>query len=298
MRLMLAVVVAVLLPGTVLAQSWTTTGEETTTKEVVPKEVTTEEITAAAVEDTPAPKVEAPPAPQPSPAPEADLEAGWDSKMGLLFALNNVFTNGAILSGYRGFGFGLQYNLGPTAALRMGLSLRRTTNPPAIRKTTTDTGSNTVVSYELDVFGPTATHGVTVGLDYVMRFGTSALAPYIGVGAGVDWFRADTRYTDDVTTVDLITTVDNVATSFALTTEGLFGVEWRVHSRISFYAEYGLRIDVIEWVADRSDTLFEDSSAGTAASTRTRSESRETRLLNFQLGLVQGASFGLMAHWF
>lgn len=264
------------------------TGAASALAQTPPEAAPTEEVRAAPVND-----YEAPQAPR---SAAARRDVGWDTPFALLFDLHNIFQNPIILSSYQGFGVGGQYHLGPTTALRIGLDLARTTNPVNVTKVTTTTGSDQVVSYQLSgTGGPTSMHSLAVEADLLMRLSRGAIAPYVGGGARFDWNRMATSFTDDVTTVDQVTNVDNRDQSFGMGLAGILGIDWRIHENFAFFAEYNLGVDLARWTSSRAETTVTNTAGGVETTTQTKSEFDETRIFNYNLDLGQGAALGVIA---
>ncbi len=251
-------------------------------------------------------EIEAAPATTPSNSNEgmppvalkAHTNAGWDTAYGILFSLNNIFVQPGILSSHRGLGFGAQYHLTPTSAIRLGLGLSRATNPVTKTRTTTTAGGTTVTTFSLaGTGGPTESDSLNVAADYLIRLTKQELAPYVGGGVRFGWSRDATKYTDDVTVTDQTTRVDDSSHDTSIGVEGVLGVEWRLHERFSFYAEYMLGVDIARWLSTQTSTVIENSAGGTVTTTSTKSQSKETRTLNYNLFLAQGASLGVIAHF-
>lgn len=216
----------------------------------------------------------------------------------LLLSLNNVLVNNAVLSGYRGMGLGLQFDLASQWAVRGAVDLSRATNPVRISKVTTTTGTDTQVDYTFQAPGTTSQYSGTVGVDLIRRLGTRAMAPYAGFGVWADWTRQQTNYSDDISVVDQVTNVNNVYNSRGFGFEGVLGIAWRVHESISLFAEYALDLDVVRWTSTNNQTTVKSTASGLEASTRqTHSEDSETKWFNVDMSLGQGASLGLMAHF-
>ena len=234
----------------------------------------------------------------PSAAPagsSATLSGDWSDPYGVLFSLNNIFQNSGFLSAYRGYGAGVQMNLDPSTAIRIGASLSHTSDPVTITKVTAKNGADTVVTYNLaGTGGPTSTFGTSVGADYLMRLTSTAVAPYVGGGVRFDWLRSATTYEDDLTVPDQTTKVDNVNHTMALQGRGILGMEWRVHQRFSLYAEYNLGINLVQWISGDTKTTVENTVGGVTGKSETKTEASETRFLNYDLGLGQGASLGVV----
>src|SRR3990167_4195748 len=67
-------------------------------------------------------------------APTATVSKLFEPKFGVVFNLQNIFQNPGLLSGFRG-GIGLQFSLSQQLALRLGVSLAHTSNPPVVTET-------------------------------------------------------------------------------------------------------------------------------------------------------------------
>ncbi|MDF1562917.1 MAG: outer membrane beta-barrel protein [Deltaproteobacteria bacterium] len=260
--------------------------------------------TVEATADAPPPKApKEAPASEPEPAAavvaKKSEEAPADEMVGaaLLFNLNNVFTSGAILDEHRGYGFGYLLDLGEVWGLRLGLDVTRITNPVRVERVTTITGNTTVTDYQLTISGPTDYFGASVGADLVRRLSRRKVAPFAGVGLFVDMSHSALRYTDDVSVTDQVTQVNDRTSSWGVGLEGLAGISWRVHESFSLYAEYTLGLTVFRWTSVRGETTIENSAGGTPTTTRSETEAITTRWLNLGLGLGQGASLGVMAHF-
>jgi opacity protein-like surface antigen len=220
------------------------------------------------------------------------LDAGWNSQYGMLFSLQNVFTRSTILEGYGG-GVGLQYNLGPTTALRFSVDLARTSNPAVEGETAITTPTGTTTDKFLSVpSGPTSTLDVGVSGSYLVRLGTSALAPYLGGGLSLG-YSTDAREYDDKTNPLFREKVDNLDRTFGVGLLGQLGLEWRVHRSLSLFAEYGLGVTAFSSTSSNTDERSYDANG--ALLWREKTESTRTRLFNFDTGLTQGGALGVVA---
>jgi hypothetical protein len=260
--------------------------------------------------DEPAPIPEAPPPPPtpppPPPPPEparvtAEVEPAEasDGQMALLFNLNNIFTSGAVLGGWQGFGIGLQRDLGGNAALRIGLDAFRVHDPVRIVKTTRVNGPMEVVGYELQLPGSgfTQQHGLSLALDYLKLMSAHKLAPY--AGGGVFAFVVDRRlsYTDDLTVTDQETDVSRSATSLGLGVRGIFGARWRVSQTFSLFAEYGVIVQAFSRNSSSDRTTLTSTVTGMPASETVVRESTSTSWFDLDVGLIQGGALGVIANF-
>lgn len=218
---------------------------------------------------------------------------------GLIFNLNNVFVQPGILSGWQGFGLGLQKKLGNGRIARIGLDLARQTDPVNIVKTTRTNGDMEVVSYDLQLPGSgfSSQHAVALVVDMVKPLTERTIAPYVGAGLFGAFATNRLDYTDDLTVTDQVTEVANSSTSYSIGLRGIIGVSWRIAERFSLFAEYNVSIDAIEWQSDHTETTTNNTASGMAASSRVEAEFKETRWFNLDLGLAQGGALGLVAHF-
>ncbi len=222
-------------------------------------------------------------------------DGAWNTKYGMLFTVQNVFgnNNASTLSDLGG-SVGLQYNLGPQSALRLTIDLSRASNVGSESTTT-----NLVTGIETTTFTPpvgfSSRYEVGLGVAYMMRLTSSALAPYLGAGASIGYTQQALQYTDDVTTSNPnIVDVDHMTRTTALGAEGILGLEWRVHRSLSLFAEYTLDFTVVSL----SSTTNEDTSTSKATGAMTNGtkvEFSSTKFLNFNTGLGQGGLIGLVA---
>ena len=269
--------------------------DESPTEDTTP---VTEEVVAEPVAEP------APPPPKPAPAPPVatapviheDVGAVhlWDRDIGLLFSFNNVFTIGNILSQSR-FGVGGLYGLSDELVVRGGLTASRNSNPADVVRTTTKTGNDTVVDFNVNAGGPTSTWAWTVGADALLRLTDKPVAPYVGGGAFLTWSSNKTEYKDDLSIVDQSREVSNHARRFSGGLLGVAGIGWRIHESFSIYAEYNLRVSIWDWQDSKQQTTIKDSSGGSTTSSQTKVEFEETRYFNYATSLGQGGSLGLIA---
>lgn len=233
-----------------------------------------------------------PPPPQGAQPISGSLDAGWNSQYGMLFSLQNVFTRSTILEGYGG-GIGLQYNLGPTTALRFSVDASRTSNPAVERETTYSApGFPPTTDKTLDVpAGPTSTLDVGVSGSYLVRLGTAALAPYLGGGLSLGYSTDKKEYDDKTNMPTSREQVNNVDRTFGVGLLGQLGLEWRVHKSLSLFAEYGVGVTAFSNTSSDADRTVTNA----AGTTETKSEYSRTRFFNFDTGLTQGGALGVVA---
>jgi hypothetical protein len=264
--------------------------------------------------EPPTEQVETPPAPPPPPVVvvqqpaktevvvQPQVQADVDSEYrnaGLLFNLNNIFTQPGVLGGWQGFGVGLQKVMGNGKTMRVGIELARQTDPVNIVKTTRTNGMDEVVSFDLQLpaSGFTSQHAVAAVVDMIKPLTQRTIAPYVGAGVFAAFSTQRLDYTDDLTITDQVTEVANSSTTFAVGVRGILGVAWKIGERFSLFAEYQLDVDAIEWQSDHTQTTTNNTVSGTAASNRVETEFKETRYFNLDLGLAQGGALGLVAHF-
>jgi hypothetical protein len=229
-------------------------------------------------------------------AADAELDGSWDTKYGMVFQAFNPLQNSSWLAGYGGIG--LQYNLAPTRAVRATINLTRTTYPDYVLDHTT---ANTTTSTTTHTFAaPIADNflGLTLGADYLMRLGTTAMAPYAGVGAVLD-FGSTTQSWEDkyvvIGGVNYTEKYDKSVTDFGLGVSGILGLEWRIHKMISIFAEYRVTVDLY---SHRSSSIEDKlTNQGTGAWASTKDEYSFSRALQISTGLTQGALLGVLAHF-
>lgn len=229
---------------------------------------------------------------------EDKTDAGWDTDFGILFSVNNVFTRDGVLGSYQGYGLGGLLFLNPTMAVRTGLSLARSSNP-VFETTVVDTAADGTVTETKSLGGrggPTSTFDLALGADFLMRASTGALSPYFGGGLRLAVGSSKTAYEDKgITTTNVDTTVDDSESTLSLQLRGILGVDWRVHERFSFFAEYNLGIGLVNSTSTKENTSTTDSTGATPQTTSRTSSGKRSSAFTLSTGLVQGASLGLVA---
>lgn len=218
------------------------------------------------------------------------LDAGWNTQYGMIFSLQNVFTQPGILGGYGG-GIGLQYNLGPSRALRLAIDLSRDSTPVVERETTLSSGSGSVTTKSLVVPTWTSQYDLSVAGSYLVRLGTAALSPYLGGGLSLGWSSRSLAYEDTISNVNERRELDNSNRTFAVGLNGQLGLEWRVHRSLSLFAEYGLGVDAFSSESNVTD----DTRTTATGTTNTKVEFTRNRFFNFDTSLVQGGALGVVA---
>lgn len=229
-------------------------------------------------------------------------DAGWDTKYGFVFTLPNPFSgggnatatapggiaiatggaggNGSILNSYDGM-VGFQYNLAPQNALRFGVNLSRKSEG---------------VKEETDALGrvlktlPTWTSQYGIGLEgqYMLRLGTASVAPYVGVGALIDFSQNNLNGDQNTTFGGPTTKYDNFERTWSLGLIATGGLEWRVHKVISLFAEYRADLTLI------SSTKGENKTTPPGGPT-TKTTSKESHYVNLATGIAHGGQFGVIA---
>jgi len=234
-------------------------------------------------------------APQPAvtETTERPTDAGWNGDWALTFGLNNVLTQGQVLSALGGLGTSGVRFLTPKMAVRAGLTLSRTDSPERITRTEVTNGGETVVSYTFTTPG-NSTLSTTVGGDVLWRLREGAVAPFVGAGLSVGHSLTTRRYTDDITVPDQSTTLNSTNNALSLGVRGILGAEWRFHESFALFAEYQLRVDVVQWNKLSDETIVESTSGGVRTATRTADERSVPVWGTFNNGLAQGGVLGLL----
>lgn len=211
----------------------------------------------------------------------AGKDAGWDTKYGILFTLPNLLQNNSsqVIDDYSGR-VGFQYNMGATSALRISADLSRYS-----QGATESTSTTGVVTKPLPLV--TSSYGIDLGAQYMLRFGTAAVAPYAGVGASIG-FSQVSRKGDDEQVANVITTYDNFDRDWDFGIDGTIGLEWRVHKVISLFAEYVADLTLIR--ASSGETNVTPPGSPTS-STSYKSKS----FVNLSTGIAQGGQLGVIA---
>jgi hypothetical protein len=214
-------------------------------------------------------------------------DAGWDSKMGFVFGIG---IDGAPLDSYNGK-VGLQLNMGPQAALRLGLDLQR----ESCGDIEEDNGLVNVVFTDVcQLTGPggfmyNSALGIGLSAEYLMRSSTAAVSPYFGGGVYIDFATLSLKGEDKTDQAgDIPYEYNNKATNFGFGLLGKAGVEWRVNKVIAFFAEYQLDINLISSTKAVLDekagaTNFEDSTI------------KSTDIFNLGTGVSNAGLVGLVA---
>ncbi len=224
--------------------------------------------------------------------------SGWNGQWALLFQLNNILANSQVLGDFAQLGIGGEYFLAPNMAARVGVSYGRTTNPVEVSKNVDETAGSQVVTYTLSgTGGNTSTSAFDARADLLYRLTSSAVAPYVGAGLFFDWRQGSTDYTDDVTTVNQVTTVHNFDRTWGLGLRGVLGAEWRLHPSFSIFAEYALSVTVLEQHSTQDSTATEVTLNGDKSVHHVSSESGRMRWLAADTALTHGGQVGLAVHF-
>jgi opacity protein-like surface antigen len=255
----------------------------------------------AHAQDTGVPLPPPPASAQQSAQPSAQGDGAWNTGHGMIFSLQNVFTQSGILGNYDpdgakgiGGGVGVQFTLSPQTALRFSVNLSRTSNP-AYESTTTVTQNG--IAIETTTFnvpsGWTSTLNTGVSGAYIVRMTTSAISPYVGGGASLRYDSNSRSYEDSITNPGQTLKVDNADTTFAVGLGGQLGLEWRVHRSVSLFAEYGLRVDAFSVTSSKTY----QKTTSTTQETVFESKGTQTKFFNFDTGLTQAGQLGLVAYF-
>lgn len=230
------------------------------------------------------------PPPAAAPAAPAVAEKAFEPKWGVVFNLQNIFQSASLLSAFNG-GIGGQFQLSPQLALRVTVSMSHSSNPAVVNETTTVVNDMTTVTRTMTRPSPTSTFGLGVGGDLLSRLLTGDLSPYVGGGLWVGYASQATQYTDDVTTMNQTTRVNDLDSSFRVGAQGILGVSWRVHPHFMLFAEYALMLSIVNHTSSSSDRRV----TGENLNTQVASKSASTRVFDFNTALSQGASLGVVA---
>ncbi|MBN1961202.1 MAG: outer membrane beta-barrel protein [Deltaproteobacteria bacterium] len=228
-------------------------------------------------------------------------DQGWNAgSWALLFELNNVFNQDAILNPFENFGAGVEYFLSPITALRVGAYVGYTTVPAEYTKTTTETGGTPAVTeYTVTVPGGTYTSisNFQATADFLYRLMTNAVAPYAGAGLFFSWNNRSTDYSDDATVTDQLTTVHNFDRRISGGVRGLLGAEWRIHPNFSLYAEYAVNVTLVSQHSTQNSKTTEVTAGGERSVLREKSESQTPAYLGTSALLAHGGQLGLAIHF-
>lgn len=225
--------------------------------------------------------------------PARATNAGWNGDWALTFGLNNVLTQGSVLSNLGGLATSGARFLSPTMAVRAGLSLSRNADTETITRTELSNGSETTVSYSFVAPG-TSTVSTTLGGDLLFRLREGAVAPFAGVGLTVGHSLFSRTYRDDISVPDQVTTLSNVTNSLSLGVRGILGAEWRFHESFAVFAEYQLGVTVLRWNDMVNETIVENTSGGARTAIRTQEEASKPVWLTYNNALAQGGVLGLL----
>ncbi len=223
-------------------------------------------------------------------------DAGWNSTWALLFQLNNIFSNAHFLSEFNDFGIGVQYNLAPDLATRLGLNYGRTSTPREVTKNITETAGNKIETYTMSG-GQTSSTDFGLRADLIYRLMPTAVAPYAGAGLYYGWHQYSTNYKDDVTAVDQVTTVNNRQRYQGFGLRGLLGAEWRLHSNFSIFAEYALSFTMYSHHSVNNDNVVENTVGGERTVTHTSQTAGQAAWLAASTDLTHNAQLGLAVHF-
>jgi hypothetical protein len=226
-------------------------------------------------------------------ASAASPDGAWNSPYGLIFSVQNLFQNGSsALIGDYGGGIGIQKNLSAKRALRVSVNLARASDSGYETETTNLATGQVTKSYTPP--GPfTSRYDVNVGAMYEMRLTAAKIAPYLGVGGGVNYLQQARQYEDDVSSTVTTFKVDNMYRATSLFASGTFGLEWRVASSVSLFAEYGIGLDLVTWQSNKTESRTTVNATGAVSGSK--SEGSTTTYLNWSTGLVGGGQLGLVA---
>jgi hypothetical protein len=216
-------------------------------------------------------------------------DAGWDSKYGAIFGIGVSPTP---LQSYEGK-IGLQYNMAPETALRLGVRLARggcggtTTDHGASNYTTKDVCGTLTLPDGTGAFNSTL--GIGLSGEYLVRASSAAVAPYFGAGAYLNFdYGSRSGTTEDSRAGATVTKYANSGTEFGLGLLGKAGLEWRLNKVVAVYAEYKVTIDIISRTAqsfDQKTGTTVDADGGTT----------KMDVFNLSTGVTNGGAVGLVA---
>ncbi len=217
-------------------------------------------------------------------AAPAGVDAGWDTKYGVLFTLPNPFGGASgtnVISDYDAK-VGFQYNLGATTALRLGVNLSRQAWSREVTTSTTNVETKTVHDPWSSMYL------VNLSGEYMLRLSQAAVAPYAGVGAFIDFGLNRKNGTDENDLTPATTEYNNSQTTIGFGLVGKLGLEWRIHKVIALFAEYQAELTLIERSSNKTDEV-------TTGSPRVESSGSQNRLLNVSTGLANAGKLGIIA---
>lgn len=222
------------------------------------------------------------------------MTAGWNGDWGMLFGLNNIFTSGNVLGGFRGLGTAATFFLTPTTSVRTGVTLSRDAATPAVSRIETTTGGESLVRYEITRPSYTSLFDSRARGDFVKRFTRGRVAPYAGGGLSLGYRMTSLDYEDAVSVVDQRTVVDASETRLSIGAQGILGAEWRFHSNFALFAEYELSLDVFTWRTESMRTTVENTRGGARTVSSTHSQSSAPVWMTGANSLGQGGTLGLL----
>jgi outer membrane protein W len=218
----------------------------------------------------------------------------WDAEWGLVFGLQNIFQNSAILQGPLGQGngsVGATFFLAPNLGVRATANISRGYTPEQITRNVVEANSATVETFTYQF--PSETWNIGLRGDGIYRLTNSAVAPYLGAGVFYNFSSSAQQGRNSFSVIDQVTTLNAVSASHSLGVRGLVGAEWRIHPHFAIFAEYGLDVTVVQFNRTTSETTVDTTVNNVTSSSRTTSELQTTNWFNFSTGLRQGPTFGL-----
>lgn len=227
-------------------------------------------------------------------------EAGWDTNYGILFTVPQLLggrTGDNIINSYDGL-VGFQYNLGPQSGLRLGANLLRqscgdTEYTNSANVTFKDPGVCPASQIAPEVL-PIGTLnfnsevGIDLSAEYMIRATTSAISPYFGVGASINFDRKGFSGESTQSNLPGKTEYKDSVTTFGLGLVGKAGLEWRVHKVVAFFAEYELSLPLVE----RGSFKIEESTTGLPTY---KADGNQTTFFNLSTGTAHGGQLGVVA---
>lgn len=230
----------------------------------------------------------------PEKADGPSMTAGWNSDWAMLFSLNNIFTQGNVLGGFKGLGTAGTFFLSPKDAIRTGVTLSRTSNPPVVTRTESMNGNEKVVTYTTTSPAATSVFDARVRGDFIRRFARGRISPYAGGGLNLGYNLSSLDYTDDASVVDQRTVFDHSTTRFSVGVQGVAGAEWRFHPNFALFAEYELSVSVFSWDVVDKVTTVENTRGGARSVASTREERSAPVWFTGSNSLGQGGTLGLL----
>ncbi len=220
-------------------------------------------------------------------------DQGWNTQWGLVFSFNNILQDGSFLSEYQGFGVAGAWMFTEELMIRSGVTLQRSHNPPQTTETTLETAGSVVKTYDYDA-GQTSAFNLQARADALYRLTRNKVAPYVGAGAYFGYGHQRETSDDDVSVENVVVSVRNRSNQFTFGLRGIIGAEWRLHPNFAVFAEYNATLDVLSYFDFDNRTTVTSTATGDTTVTSTRQESNTPAWFNFDNGLNQGASLGLL----